>query len=76
MHNEWGSKSSLLRDLGKKGSFQAYIKAFQSLAPDQNEKIGSVFCKDCLAKCREKRAFTKHLSASALTDKKVNKIQK
>lgn len=61
-HNAWNCSSTALTDLAKKGGFQEFISAFQSMkAPGTADIIGTVFCFDCLAKCREKRSFTQFL---------------
>ena len=60
-HNDWRSSSLTLKNLAKVGCFQCYVNAFQKLSAHP-EKAGSIFCLDCLQKCRKERSFTKYLS--------------
>ena len=64
-HVAWNCTSTILKDLSKKGGLQDYIFAFQSMAGGPGTSIGTVFCLDCLAKCRGKRSFTQFLPAKS-----------
>ena len=60
-HNVWNSSSTVLKDLAKKGGFEEYIYAFQRMKGPGAVDIGTVFCFDCLMKCRGKQSFTQFL---------------
>lgn len=64
-HDAWNSSSTILKDLAKKGGLKEYIYAFQQMTGPGTVDIGTVFCFDCLMKCRGKRSFTQFLPSKS-----------
>ena len=59
LHNNWGSQSSYLINLGSKiGRNNVFLKAFQQR---NRKKTKDRTCIDCLTKCWLNRLFTKNL---------------
>ena len=65
LHNAWNCLCDETKDLAKIGGLQACLAAFAQISENFNTKAGSVFCLDCLFKCRSKRSFTEHLPPEA-----------
>ena len=56
-----------LKNLAKIGDLQCYVNAFQKLSAHP-EKAGSIFCLDCLQKCKKESSFAKYLSDDDSTE--------